>query len=1574
MNRLYTLLIVSTALALPAAAADNACWNRDLERMDFYTNPPSRGDNTFFSFTVSGTANVTMIYPGTQSMRGLPISLYELRTAVTHPFDSCGGGILCAIPKGSGYGCTNSYLNGLSYFITDTITPPAAQTVCVGPYNYNLQYPEPELTYSGGGGLADSFELGAGSSTCGSPSYNNTKTNNQNSSNTGGLAWLYAQWPSNDSGTSPTFTGTNSGSIDAACGTAVGATSGTDYTDCELCVRTKGYWLNYNKSNTDVTPSAMVAKGNWLNFFPPKWAILRLAYKRLVNGPLLNPLREGIGTQNGSAGWFRLQKMLPQSCSGAGRPNQRIASVDPVTYNNTTNPLAEMLFNVAWTVSSMGSTPPSTWGFFTSAATHPASEPGASSDANKKAGFCPGCNAGFSVLFSDGRGHDGLWNCDSASQPLGYPLGAATLPAYCNGTDNHLACSGSTATGNVGLGLGAENDGNDFLDPNISGGAGPVITSVGSPFYDPQGAGATTGICPNDWLQGVAGWMFATNLGSNSNLAANQQPGTNLRLYTVGIGDNFFGELNTLKSAAQVGHGLFVSASNFQDLEKNITNVFLDIISNSTSFSVAAITTVQTRGTTFAFIPRFRPLGGAQWEGRLYRFALFNEFAAGCSPADFPDGGDFGTAGATTLNPNKNFSCNDIYLQDADGGFVGEDDGGTFILLDTSQPFSADGGWPAKSPKVQANPFWEAAAVLTAREQAAISSGGTARQIFTIPLDAGYPGPDAGLITFNDFSTAGVAVMSNYMKLGGVNSDFCIGLSSVTRNAYSTKEDCGRDLMKFIEGQDVMRQNTDGGAVRPLILGDIFHSSPILVTPPAPTFLCETGIINQCVRTLYAQDVTGQFTLNSQAAYNTYFTNTSQRQELLLVGANDGMLHAFQAGSIQTDGGFDNGTGQEVWAFIPPDMLPKLQRYALSQSHNILVDGNPWVRDIWKDGSGLTNNTVDHQKEADEFHTIVVVGEREGGRHYNALDITDTGNPPRFLWTFPPPGSEIDLSQGETWNDTTPNPPSIGPILMANYPDTSGTISLNATFGSTNVTSAHNNEVWVVAIAGGYDPNLVRGRAVYIVDAWSGTLLFKYSRYDAANTGQPCPGNSCDPRSNLGPVAAPVSLIDTNFDNFFDLAVFGDTQGNVHVIDMINPGTTAGTPALVNNWFGGLAFQQFSGLDIANRSPFFTMAGARVFDDNKGGPRVYLGGGDRDQIKVRDTDAADGGTCETDNLRGCIRNGCSVNVNQNIYSIGSGGSAETFGATWAYTSGGTKLSTNTFSLGTSTSAGACTDPAQVDLQTQVTCSGTSMVDPVDGGSTILNELYCDFDGGNDAGEECPVTSGKELGVGVAFTSPTITNSRFYSVKLFDAPNYSNRPRLTSSTTQGTYNNNTLADSNLTDATDGGSMAADAGGWRVTHTNDANEKTASAALLLGGCVAWNTIVPSIVNLGTAADGGQVCAGGTIPTDTAFLYQANDDTGVVQCGLPGSSTQQATLRYVARQVTVTPQQPTPVVSLNAKTGQAGYSGVSLEPGGKIPLQVSVGAASVQGDVSWLDVSRNLHNCRHLTPLPDGGSLCQ
>src|SRR6266571_990282 len=157
MNRLFALLIVST-LALPAFATDDICWDRDMERLDTFGNPPSRGDNNFFTFTVSGTANVTMLYPGTQSMRRFPLSLYEIWTGTGLTGDSGMSTSSLLISAGSGKGCSSTTLNGLPYFMPTTVKPPAGSAALQGTYNTALRYPEPEVTYSGGGGQALGFE------------------------------------------------------------------------------------------------------------------------------------------------------------------------------------------------------------------------------------------------------------------------------------------------------------------------------------------------------------------------------------------------------------------------------------------------------------------------------------------------------------------------------------------------------------------------------------------------------------------------------------------------------------------------------------------------------------------------------------------------------------------------------------------------------------------------------------------------------------------------------------------------------------------------------------------------------------------------------------------------------------------------------------------------------------------------------------------------------------------------------------------------------------------------------------------------------------------------------------------------------------------------------------------------------------------------------------------------------------------------------------------------------------------------------------------------------------------------
>ena len=1440
MHRSQLVIIVAALSQSVSALAqtDTACWNRDLERMDFYQSPPEGGDNNFFTGVVvnNSTTNVTLLYPTKATMMDFTQKLYRIRVDLGGP---------------SPTSCSNLYLNNLNYFMPSGIQPPAGAQVLQGAYSALNTYPDPGPTYSGGSGQSDSLSNAS--------------------------FYRYRNWGANGAGVLAESAVT--ACINALSPFGHGLATDPYVLACANCANTSGYWLNPLASDNDIAPEAGVFSGNWLRFHPPKWTLLSLAYKRLVNGPLLSVLREGVVASNGAVGGQVVQKMLPQSCAGGGRPiSQKLGAIDGLSYTSNANPLAEMLFNAAWFMG--GQQNP--WVFSNSATQ------GGAPMSNGRSGPCASCTGDFIVLFSDGRGDSANAACASAD---------GGTPPQCTAV---AQCST--------LGMGSEVDGDDFLDPSMAGGAGPTVT--GATVRQTPG-----GTCDMDFADDVALWMANNNVGSSSS------PET-IRTYVVAIGDpnNTYNEMTTLQFVASNGQGRFLIADNFVNLEANIEQVLREIMSQATSFSSAAVATVQTHGYTSAFIPRFTPNGGSQWKGTLTRYALFNEFAAGCTSADY------GVVDA--LNPNGNNSCYDVYLTDRNNKFI-EEVNGQFVVADNTQPW--DGGWPplrggADGGYVTATPIWEAASVLTAREDSVLAGNTTnARRIFTV-APAGTTGTyDPTLIPF---TVANAATIAPLLKLGGVNGDFCTTLGFRTRHSYVTESDCATDVIRFMQGEDVLFQNPYNRTnpqpayykSRPNILGDIFHSTPVLVTPPAPPYLCDVGIINQCVASLYSPKLEP----GGQSAYQTYYTNNQYRTEFVLVGGNDGMIHAFNAGNDTVTGtvhSFDNGTGNEMWAFIPPDMLPKLIRYVIGDRHELLVDGTAMVRDIWVDGSGST--AADHQKQYDEYHTVAIIGEREGGRHWVGLEVSDPLNP-RFLWVTEPPGTTDDLKQGGTWNDLGPAPAPIGAI--AEY-DPAGNFSVNGTPA---------RERYVFASGGGYDPAYLRGRSFHVFDAWTGQDLWRYSRSEST-------GGS-DPRNSLYPIAAPVSLLDTTGDGVFDTAVVGDVHGQIWTFSLLNPGVIGGN-GRYSNWYGGRAFIQFSGQGFYKRSPFFQRAAAALLPN--GALRVYLGSGDRDQIKD-----PNGGTCGLANLEACIRKNCSVSVSTTEYRVGSapsgGSSGHYFNANWSYTAGTSNETTN-WAIDNASQGDLCSDVDDSNLSYAITCGANPT-------ANFSGTAYCDWGAGTDGGTECATAVGRPLGTQVPYTPPsgTFQNSNFYSIRLFDS---NQRTQFTTSSQANQYDNNALTETNLVNATDGGISSPTDNGYYVTHTNSASdEKTASSALVLGGCALWNTLVPNpngnVIGCGVGA---------ALPLDTAYAYQADLISGGISCGQAGSGTYNAAARYIARSTYVAPEQPALVISVNSRTGQVAYSGISIDPG-SLPASSNVGSRDITGTIHWLEIPRKMHECRH------------
>lgn len=155
-------------------------------------------------------------------------------------------------------------------------------------------------------------------------------------------------------------------------------------------------------------------------------------------------------------------------------------------------------------------------------------------------------------------------------------------------------------------------------------------------------------------------------------------------------------------------------------------------------------------------------------------------------------------------------------------------------------------------------------------------------------------------------------------------------------------------------------------------LGDIYHSSPVVVGP-------------------LRQDLADE-------SYNLFRQNpvVSNRPTVVYVGSNDGVLHAFVAEDFvvpathPTYGGRTLTAGTELWGFVPPAILPLLN--SATAAHAPLVDGTPVVKEIFL--RRLPGQTA----TGSIYRTVMVVPLRGIGT-YVALDITDP-LAPGFLWQF----------------------------------------------------------------------------------------------------------------------------------------------------------------------------------------------------------------------------------------------------------------------------------------------------------------------------------------------------------------------------------------------------------------------------------------------------------------------------------------------------------------------------------------------------------------------------------------------
>ena len=71
------------------------------------------------------------------------------------------------------------------------------------------------------------------------------------------------------------------------------------------------------------------------------------------------------------------------------------------------------------------------------------------------------------------------------------------------------------------------------------------------------------------------------------------------------------------------------------------------------------------------------------------------------------------------------------------------------------------------------------------------------------------------------------------------------------------RDHCAKAIIDYIRGYNILNElptTTSVTVNRARMLGDIFHSSPVVVDPPVDQFICNLGLHAQCVSTLYQYD------------------------------------------------------------------------------------------------------------------------------------------------------------------------------------------------------------------------------------------------------------------------------------------------------------------------------------------------------------------------------------------------------------------------------------------------------------------------------------------------------------------------------------------------------------------------------------------------------------------------------------------------------------------------------------------------------------------------------------------------
>lgn len=313
-----------------------------------------------------------------------------------------------------------------------------------------------------------------------------------------------------------------------------------------------------------------------------------------------------------------------------------------------------------------------------------------------------------------------------------------------------------------------------------------------------------------------------------------------------------------------------------------------------------------------------------------------------------------------------------------------------------------------------------------------------------------------------------------------------------TFNSFSTDDEKFKELINYLKGdkkqedankfhsrQAVFEDGTQGRN----ILGAIMRSSPIVSGIPRVSDLHpdrqSEDYINFVTRYLYKEDGT--------SSCESPCTNAVAKDnvDIIYVGANDGMLHAFRAKD-----------GKEVFSYLPDAVYKNLTKLTEDRKHVSFVDGN----------IGIV--VINNGKKWTKFLSGSMGG---GAKGIYALDITD------------PTASGVKPADIVQWEFTDEDSDNVGNIIAK-----PATVQLN-------------DGTWVTVIGNGYNSKNNKA-ALIMINAETGELIQEIV-LDNQYTDDKVPNGLAAAFFQIFPQKEGIKS------NGVDRAYAGDLQGNLWVFD-----------------------------------------------------------------------------------------------------------------------------------------------------------------------------------------------------------------------------------------------------------------------------------------------------------------------------------------------------------------------------------------------------------------------------------------